>query len=66
MGACYSHLSLGDRRVISEMVLARFPVTAIARHLGRHRSSIYREINRNLHHTNYKDCWDKAYRKYFP
>ena len=66
MGACYSHLSLDDRRVISEMVLARFPVTAIARHLGRHRSSIYREINRNFHHTNYKDCWDKAYRKYFP
>jgi IS30 family transposase len=65
MGACYSHLSLDDRRVISEMVIARFPVTAIARHLGRHRSSIYREINRNFYHTNYKDCWGKAYRGYF-
>lgn len=44
MGAVYTQISLQERRRIEDMLHAKAPVAQIARHLCRHRSSIYREI----------------------
>jgi IS30 family transposase len=43
----HTELDLRERRVIEDMLHAKAPVAQIARHLCRHRSSIYREIKRN-------------------
>jgi transposase, IS30 family len=47
MGLAYGQLSLVERRRVFRMVDARLPVAEIACLLGRHRSTIYREIRRN-------------------
>ncbi|HYC03504.1 MAG TPA: helix-turn-helix domain-containing protein [Azospirillaceae bacterium] len=64
MGSTYSHLSLGERRWIEEMLNARFSVTRIADELGRHRSTVHREIARNFHHTAFRDRFGNGYRGY--
>ncbi len=51
MGTHYSHISLCERRRIGEMLEARMPVPLIAKSLGRHRSTVHREISRNFYHT---------------
>jgi IS30 family transposase len=43
----YSHLTEKDRYVISHLKLAKFSLREIARRLGRHHTSISREIKRN-------------------
>jgi len=43
----HTELDLRERRVIEDMLNAKMPVCRIASELGRHRSSIYREIKRN-------------------
>lgn len=43
----HSELDLKDRRKIEDMLRAKVPVDEIAVALGRHRSTIYREIGRN-------------------
>lgn len=43
----YTHLTENDRRVISHLRLAKFSFREIARKLGRHHTSISREIKRN-------------------
>jgi IS30 family transposase len=43
----YSHIIEKERYVISHMKLAGFSLRAIGRRLGRHHTSIMREINRN-------------------
>lgn len=43
----HTELDLPERRAIEDMLNAKVPVSEIAAHLGRHRSSIYREIKRN-------------------
>lgn len=43
----YTHLTEKDRRVISHLRLAKFSLREIARRLGRHHTSISREIKRN-------------------
>jgi IS30 family transposase len=43
----YRQLSLDDRRCLFRLLDARVPVAVIAKNLGRHRSTIYREIRRN-------------------
>jgi IS30 family transposase len=47
MSRCYQQLTLADRRRLHHLVAAQVPVNEMARQLGRHRSTIYREIKRN-------------------
>ncbi|PTM87171.1 IS30 family transposase [Mycoplana dimorpha] len=47
MSLCYSQLSLPDRRRLHHLKERKVPVGEIARLLGRHRSTIYRELRRN-------------------
>ena len=65
MGSHYSHISLAERRIIAKMWEARVPLARIARELGRHRSTIHREISRNFYHTSFRDCWGHDYRGYY-
>ena len=45
----HTELDLRERRTIEDMLNAKVPISKIATEIGRHRSSIYREINRNSH-----------------
>jgi IS30 family transposase len=56
----YRHLTLEERRTLFRLLNAKVPVAEIARQLGRHRSTIFREISRNL----FRDV--KEYRGYYP
>jgi IS30 family transposase len=44
----HTELDLRERRAIEDMVNAKVPVSKIAAEIGRHRSTIYREIKRNF------------------
>src|SRR5918997_1942366 len=61
MARTYSQLDLGERRALFQLVEARRPVGEIAERLGRHRSTIYRELGRNR----FRDG-DRSFRGYFP
>ena len=50
MSLCYSQLTLSDRRRLHQLIERKVPVGDIARQLGRHRSTIYREVKRNTFH----------------
>ena len=50
MSRCYLQLTLADRRRLHQLVEHKVPVNEMARQLGRHRSTIYREIRRNTFH----------------
>lgn len=65
MGAHYGHIDLAERRRIQGMRDAGIPVSAIARTLGQHRSTIHREIGRNFYHDPFRDKWGKTYCGYF-
>lgn len=43
----HKELDLRERRLIEDMLNAKMPIAKIAVEIGRHRSSVYREINRN-------------------
>ena len=43
----HSHLNLDERRRLARLRESRMPVASIATALGRHRSTIYRELKRN-------------------
>ncbi|MET3614381.1 IS30 family transposase, partial [Rhizobium aquaticum] len=45
----YSHLTLADRRQIERWRLMKMSATEIAERLGRHRSTVFRELRRNRH-----------------
>jgi IS30 family transposase len=47
---CYSQLTLSDRRRLYHLRGRKVPISEIARQLGRHRSTIYRELKRNAFH----------------
>jgi len=47
MECSYSHIDLDERRDIARWRTAGLSVDAIAEQLGRHRSTIFREINHN-------------------
>jgi IS30 family transposase len=58
MGRVYRQLGLEERRRIFRMIDGRIPVAEIATALGRHRSTVYREIRRN------RVRLDRALRRY--
>lgn len=43
----YTHLSLSDRCLINTFLSMKLSIGTIAKRIGRHRSTIYRELNRN-------------------
>ena len=47
MPRAYRQLDLGERRTIFRLLNAKIPMAEIAQQLGRHRSTIHREISRN-------------------
>lgn len=50
MPGCYQQLTLADRRLLHRFVDQKLAVNEMARRLGCHRSTIYREIRRNTFH----------------
>src|SRR5215204_3196515 len=61
MARTYSQLDLDQRRTLFRLVEARRPVGEMAERLGRHRSTIYRELGRNR----FRDG-DRGFCGYFP
>ncbi|WP_300063200.1 helix-turn-helix domain-containing protein [uncultured Roseobacter sp.] len=47
MNITHTELDLRERGAIEDMLNAKGPVTRIAAEIGRHRSTVYREIKRN-------------------
>ncbi len=47
MELAHTELDLRERRAIEDMLHAKVPVNEIAALIGRHRSTVYREIKRN-------------------
>ena len=45
----FGHLTLDERRCLFRMHEARLGVAAMAARVGRHRSTIYRELKRNCY-----------------
>ena len=43
----HTELDLRERRAIEDNLNAKIPVSKIAAEIGRHRSTVYREIKRN-------------------
>jgi len=66
MGLHYAHLTLAERRTIFRLLQEHQPVAVIATLLGRHRSTIHREIARNFHHSAVQGRWGNQERGYFP
>ena len=48
MEGVYRHFTLEERRTLFRLVNAKLPIKEIAGQLGRHRSTIYREIARRF------------------
>jgi hypothetical protein len=61
MSQCYRQLRLVEREALYRMKAAKLPVSQIAAALGRHRSTIYRELRRNYFYDE-----DAYFRGYFP
>ncbi len=61
MGQCYQHLRLEERRTVFHLRAAKASVEAIADRLGRHWSTIYRELARNTFQVA-----DPYFNGYFP
>lgn len=62
MGSQYGHLTLVERRLIYRLWEAKAGIRQIAERLGRHRSTIYREVRRNW----YDDAEAPRMSGYFP
>ena len=58
MEGSYRHFTLEERRTLFRLLNAKLPIKEIAAQLGRHRSTIYREIARNEFREvrQYRDC----------
>ena len=61
MARTYRQLDLDERRTLFRLVEARTPVGEIAARLGRHPSTVYRELGRNR----FRDG-DRGFCGYFP
>lgn len=55
----HHHLTKAERKVIHVGLQQGLPISLIARRLGRHRSTVYREIKRNAYRHGY--CQSKAH-----
>ncbi|WP_119681702.1 helix-turn-helix domain-containing protein [Indioceanicola profundi] len=66
MGLHYAHLTLAERQTIFRLLQERQSVGSIATLLGRHRSTIHREIARNFHHSPVRDRRGHPERGYYP
>ena len=60
MESTYRHFTLEERRTLFRLLNAKLPIKEIAGQLGRHRSTIYREIARN----EFREV--RQYRGYYP
>jgi transposase, IS30 family len=60
MEGAYRHFTLEERRTLFRLLGAKLPIKEIAGQLGRHRSTIYREIARN----EFREV--RQYRGYYP
>src|SRR6476646_3592862 len=60
MPRAYRQLDLDERRTIFRLLNATVPMTEIAQQLGRHRSTIHREVSRNYFRE------QREYAGYFP
>lgn len=47
MGSQYTHMSITDRRRLSVFLEMKLSISEIAKKLNKHRSTVYRELNRN-------------------
>ncbi len=61
MSRCYTQITLADRRRLQQLMTAKVSINEMARLLGRHRSTIYREINRNTFHDRELPDYDGYY-----
>lgn len=61
MPLCYQQLTLADRRRLYHLRERKVPINEMARQLGRHRSTINREIRRNI----FRDHGLPEYYSYF-
>lgn len=57
MGHSYTHLTKDERQTIFKLLDRKIPLTQIARRLGRHHSTLYREIRRNYFHDREYPQW---------
>ena len=51
MARCFKQLNLQDRTKLFDLLRHKTPVSQIAKIIGVHRSTIYRELNRNFRHS---------------
>src|SRR3989338_1278600 len=49
----YTHLSISDRRRFYTFIEMGLPISEIAKRLSKHRSTLYRELNRNSNPEGY-------------
>lgn len=61
MSRCYTQITLADRRRLHQLMTAKVSINDMARLLGRHRSTIYREIRRNTFHDRELPDYDGYY-----
>lgn len=52
----HKELDLRERRRIEDLLNAKLPVSRIAAEIGRHRSTVYREIKRNCFEDDDLSC----------
>ena len=55
MGHHYRHIDMAERRQIMKLLERKVPLTQIARIVGRHHSTIYRELRRNYFRDKYPE-----------
>lgn len=57
MGHSYSHLTKDERQTIYKLLDRKIPLMQIARIVGRHHSTLYRELRRNYFHDKEYPQW---------
>lgn len=59
----FNHFCLKERQILENLLKQHYKISAIAEILGKHRSSIYRQIN-NISNTDFVRFWKKVKRFY--